>query len=139
MKLLMAEDLESVRQHLGELLAETADVELRFVAQEASQLMQAAADWQPDVAILDLRLRGMMTLGALETLKRKWPDMSVVVSGFFFEPYYRTAFLRHGADFFFDKSLEWGDLLAFLRQRMAQPASNPVDANRMTPLQVSQF
>ena len=137
MRVLMAEDLESVREHLIWLLAGAGGWELRFVAQDAALATLTAAAWRPEVVILDVRLRGAETLRTLEALKKEWPDMAVVISAFFFEPYHRQAYLRHGADFFFDKSLEWSELIAFLRRRMAQPVTNPVDASRMTPLQVS--
>lgn len=125
MKVLMAEDLESVREHLSELLAETGDFELRFIEQDASLLMQTTAAWRPDVVVLDISMREGMALGILEALKREWQGMAVVVSAFFFQPYYRTAFLKLGADLFFDKSIEWDELIAFLRSRQAQVTSDP--------------
>lgn len=131
MRVLMAEDLESVREHLGGLLAEASDIELRFIEQEAAPLAQMAAEWRPDVVILDIRMRGKMTLGILETLKADWPRMAVVVSAFFFEPYYRDAFLRHGADFFFDKTLEWKELVGFLRRRQEWAAQGRIPAMTM--------
>ena len=124
----MAEDLTSVREHLSGLLSEAREIEVRFVEQDMAPLMQAAADWQPEVVILDVRMRGMMTLGILEAIKKQRADTAVAVSAFFFEPYYRDAYLRHGADFFFDKSLEWKELIHFLRRRedeFRKQGSNP--------------
>ena len=128
MKVLMAEDLKSVREHLGGLLFEARDVELRFVAQDAAPLLQLAASWAPEVVILDTRMRGSMTLAVMEALKKQWPDSAVVVSAFFFEPYYREAYIRHGADLFFDKSLEWNELIQFLRRRQMHSDAKPVAA-----------
>lgn len=136
-KVLMAEDLESAREHLKGVLAETSGVKLRFVQQDAALAILSAASWRPEVVILELRLRGADTPGLVQALKKEWPEMAVVISALFFEPCQRQAYLRNGADFFFDKSLEWTELIAFLRRRMALPVSNPVDASRMTPLQVS--
>ena len=116
MKVLMAEDLESVRGHLRGLLAESAGVELRFVQQDAAVAILTAGVWRPDVAILDVRLRGAATLETLAAMKKEWPGMAVVICSFFFEPYHRDAYLRDGADFFFDKSREWSELIAFLRR-----------------------
>ncbi|MCX7141625.1 MAG: response regulator [Proteobacteria bacterium] len=127
MKVLMAEDLQSVREHLGNLMADLTDVELRFMAQEAEPLRQAVAQWRPDVVILDLRMRGDITLAVLESIKKTWPGMAVVVSAFFFEPYYRKAFLDLGAELFFDKSVEWAELVEFLRKRRVQDGSTAAE------------
>lgn len=135
MKVLMAEDLQSVREHLGNLMADVADladIELRFMAQEAEPLRQAVAQWRPDVVILDLRMRGDIALAVLESIKKTWPGMAVVVSAFFFEPYYRKAFLDLGADLFLDKSVEWAELVEFLRKRRAQGRSVAVAVQSVT-------
>jgi len=123
----MAEDMESVREHLGALLDEVGNVELRFVGQDAALLLQAIADWQPDTVIIDTRMRGMMVLGLLQECREQWPQMAVVVSGVFFEQYYRTAFLRAGANAVFDKAGDWSELIALLANRQVQTAPAAVD------------
>lgn len=117
MKVLVAEDLKSVREHLSERLGEAGAVELRFVGQDASPLMLTVADWRPDVVILDIRMRGMMALEVLEVLKKEWPGVAVVVSAFIFQPWYRQGFLTLGADLVIDKSFEWEELIAFVHRR----------------------
>ena len=111
----MAEDLDFAREQLSNLIVEVDGLEVRFVAQDAMALLQAAGEWRPDVAILDVRIRGMVVLGALATLKAIWPGMAVVVSATHMDPFYRAAFLRHGADCVFDKSLGWNGLMEFLK------------------------
>lgn len=128
MKILMAEDLEPMREHLSGLMAEAGDIELRVVSQDASQVMRTAAAWRPDVIILDIRMRVMRTLDVLEILKKEWPATAVAVSALVFPSDYRELCLGQGADFFFDKSLEWNELMAFLHQRRAQAAADLVDA-----------
>ncbi len=137
MKVLMAEELISVREHLSGLLSEARNIDLRFIGQDATLLLQVAAAWLPDVVILDARMRGSMTLAVMEALKKQLPATAVVVSAFFYEPYYREAYIRHGADFFFDKSLEWKELIAFLRKCEAQVLSEsegtPCAASQVGP------
>ena len=113
--MLMAEDLASVREHLTGLLAELAGVELRFVAQDAALATLIAATWRPDAVILDIRLRGAEALRAVQALKKEWPGMAVVLCASVIDPCQRDAHLGQGADFFFDKTLEWSELIAFLR------------------------
>jgi hypothetical protein len=43
--------------------------------------------------------------------------MAVVVSAFVFRPYCRHAVLNLGADRFFEKSIEWKEVIAFLRRK----------------------
>jgi len=127
MKILMAEDMEPVREHLGRLLDEVGNVKLRFVEQDAALLLQTIADWQPDAVIIDIRMRGTMVLGLLEECRKQWPHMAVVVSGVFFEQYYRTVFLRAGANAVFDKAGDWSELITFLDNRQVQAAPGIVD------------
>ena len=136
----MAEDLGSAREHLKGLLAEACAVELRFVQQDAALAILTAARWRPEVLILDLRLRGADTLSVVQALKKQWPDMAVVVSALFFEPCQRQTYRSQGADFFFDKSLEWSELIAFLRRvGAAQVLPASMDAGRTTRLQAADF
>ena len=127
MKVLMAEDTESVRKRLGKLLLEAGGVELRLLGQDAALLLQSVAAWQPDVVILDSSMRGGTALAVLESIKKAWPGMAVVVSASLYEPYYPQAFLRLGADFFFDKMAEWEGFTDFLRARTGSgPPPEPV-------------
>jgi DNA-binding NarL/FixJ family response regulator len=127
MKILMAEDMDSVREHLGALLDKVGNVKLRFVEQDATLLLQTIADWRPDTVIIDTRMRGMMVLGLLEECRKQWPHMAVVVSGVFFEQYYRTVFLRTGANAVFDKAGDWSELIAFLAKRQVKAAPAAAD------------
>lgn len=126
MKVLMAEDLQPVRDHLSGLLAEVGDVDLRFLWQEAKPLLQEVEEWRPDAVILDISMRGGMALAVLEEIKKQWPGTAVVISASVHHPYFRKAFLSLGADLFLDKSLDWDDLLAFLlsRKEAIAPAEN---------------
>lgn len=133
MKVLMAEDIESVREQLTELIREVENLELRFVGQDVMSLLQTAGLWRPDVAILDIRMRGMIALGMLETLKTIWPGMAVVVAAFDMDAHYRATFLKQGADCVFDKSLEWNKLTAFLKSY--RDAARPATETEVTPIE----
>lgn len=133
MKLLMAEDLLPVREHLSELLDETGGVQVRFLWQEAKPLLLEVAVWRPAVVIVDMSMRGSMAVGVLDSIKKNWPETAVVISATVYLPYYRQAFLSLGADMFFDKSLEWDQLIAFLKARrnsIARSASTSLEAER---------
>ena len=119
---MMAEDLLPVREHLSELLDEAPGVEVRFLWQEAKPLLQEVAAWGPEVVIVDISMRGGMAVGVLESIKKNWPEIVVVISASVYLPYYRQAFLSLGADMFFDKSLEWDQLIAFLKARRSSIA-----------------
>ena len=137
MSVLLTEGPGSVRERLTGLLAEAADFELRFVPQDAALVTLTAAAWRPEVVILDTRLRGAEALRTLEVLKKEWPGMAVVISAFFFGAFERDAYLGRGADFFFDKSREWSELIEFLRRACAaQAVSKPPDDSWMALVQV---
>ena len=131
MKILMAEDLHSVRDRMRAHTTEFEAVELRFLEQDARLLMQTAAEWQPEVVIFDISMRGGMAIALLEALKKRRPDKAVAISSLFSRPFYRKAVLNRGADLFFDKLADWEGLVAFLRARPAPAASVPANAQQM--------
>lgn len=131
MKILMAEDLHSVHDRMRAHTAEFEAVDLRFLEQDARLLMQTAAEWQPDVIIFDISMRGGMAIALLEALKKQRPELAVAISSLFSRSFYRKAFLSRGADLFFDKLTGWEGLVAFLRARAVPAASVPSNARQM--------
>ena len=76
-----------------------------------------------DVAIVDLNLKGGSGFGVIESMRAqnpKAPPTIVVLTNYAF-PEYEVACRQRGADFFFDKSTQFGavkQLLSVLRERL---------------------
>ena len=72
--------------------------------------MLAAAPW--DAMVLDLQLRHGTGLGVLRALiSRRPPNTKVIVLTNYAFPQYRAKSMALGADYFFDKSREFHDIL----------------------------
>jgi DNA-binding NarL/FixJ family response regulator len=70
---------------------------------------------RPDVAILDVRMPRGSGVDVLRTLKRDNPAATVIILTNFIDPEARQLCMAQGADYFFDKSIEFEQAVAVLR------------------------
>jgi DNA-binding NarL/FixJ family response regulator len=124
LKIFLVEDSASVRDRLTELLAIAGEVEVvGFAESEEASLYALKAEPTIDVAIVDLNLKGGSGFGVIEALRAQYPlppPTIVVLTNYAF-PEYEVACRRRGADFFFDKSTQFGAVkrvLSDLRNRI---------------------
>ena len=76
-----------------------------------------------DVAIVDLNLRSGSGFGVIKALRAKFPGPPptiVVLTNYAF-PDYEFACRKYGADFFFDKSRQFGAVKTLLTDLSARP------------------
>jgi len=100
MDILLADELK-VRLALRVLLEQTAGLAVVGEASNAQDLFAQADAKHPDLVLLDWTLPGLHDDGALRTLRRICPDVSVIVlSG---RPEARSPALAAGADAFVSK------------------------------------
>jgi DNA-binding NarL/FixJ family response regulator len=91
-------------------LLETAFGAVMMVADEES-LLEGAMRLQPDVAVVDLSLARNSSLGWLQTLRQRCPNLKVVVLSVHDELTVRRAAMEAGADAFVLKRAIVTDLL----------------------------
>jgi len=111
--------------HLKELLADVEDIDLVGVAQEAKQATELALSWKPDVLVLDIRMRGGRGIDVLQAVKSARPATVVIIATIYSEADNREAWLKRGADFFFDKSTEFEKIAGVLRTLKLRAAPEP--------------
>ena len=120
MKVLVVDDSAAIRRRLASRLRELAGVEFVAEATDGSGALWYARTLEPDVVLLDLSLPGPSGIEVLMRLKSgSNPPVVVVLTNNANEPY-RIACLGRGADYFFDKSKQFDemiDLLSNLRNR----------------------
>ncbi|MBE1494666.1 two-component system response regulator DesR [Amycolatopsis lexingtonensis] len=78
-RLLLADDQELVRQALCALLALEADFEVVASVGRGDQVVAAAREHRPDVALLDIEMPGLDGLTAAAVLAAQVPDCRVVM------------------------------------------------------------
>ena len=115
MKVLVVDDLPMVPERLRELLVGVESIDLVSVAQNAKQATERALSWNPDVVVLDMNLRGGRGIDLVHAVKEAKPATVVIVSTILSDPDYREAWLKHGADFVFDKVTEFEKIAGALK------------------------
>ncbi len=99
-----------------ELLAVPGEVEIVGFADTEEASLKTLSTERIDVAIVDLNLRSGSGFGVIKALRAQYPGPPptiVVLTNYAF-PDYEFACRRYGADFFFDKSRQFGAVKTLL-------------------------
>jgi DNA-binding NarL/FixJ family response regulator len=95
MRIVIAEDSVLLRAGLVEVL-EKFGIEVVAAVQDASELLKAVEEHQPDLAIVDVRMPPTFTdegIRAALVLRRQWPQLKVLVLSQYVEERYATELL----------------------------------------------
>jgi DNA-binding NarL/FixJ family response regulator len=95
MRIVIAEDSVLLRAGLMEVL-EKFGIEVVAAVQDASELLKAVEEHQPDLAIVDVRMPPTFTdegIRAALVLRRQWPQLKVLVLSQYVEERYATELL----------------------------------------------
>ncbi|MEU6343091.1 response regulator transcription factor [Streptomyces sp. NPDC046977] len=103
-RVLLAEDQSMVREALAALLGLEADIEVVAQVAAGDEIVAAALEARPDVALLDIEMPGTMTgLDAAAALRAELPHVRVVIVTTFGRPGYLRRAMEAGADAFLVK------------------------------------
>ena len=122
LRVFLVEDSVSVRERLLDFLSEPGDIEIIGYAETEAAAVAKLKEERVDVAIVDLNLKAGSGFGVISALRSQYaiaPPPIVVLTNYAF-PEYEVACRERGADFFFDKSTQFGSvktLLGDLRQQ----------------------
>jgi DNA-binding NarL/FixJ family response regulator len=98
LRLLLVDDHQVVLEGLASMLASQGDrVVIAAATTEADEALRLAADRQPDVVLLDVRLRGASGLDLCAELVRRHPGIKVVFFTVYDDEQYLFQALRVGA------------------------------------------
>lgn len=109
MKLLIVDDSSAVYRRLIDLLGGVEHLTSLSVARSLPEARDKCCEVQPDVIILDIRLREGNALELLGQLKSMCPAALLFVFSNLLD--YRHKALDAGADEFYDKSMEFARLV----------------------------
>ena len=119
MKLFIADDSEMMRERIREMVLAVEGVELVGEAGDVKASIKGILDLKPDVVILDIRMPGGSGLDVLRKVKghlKKTP-LIIVLTNYPF-PEYKEVMIKLGADCFFDKSVEFGEVQKVLEKML---------------------
>ena len=130
MKVFLVEDSDLLRERLAHSISELKGIELCGYSDSAKQAVHQIRETEPDVIILDIRLRDGNGFQVLEAVKTRGKLPTVLVLTNFAYPQYRKKFLDAGADYFFDKSNEFPQVISVLKTMLEQDTRAPRKKNK---------
>ncbi len=107
MKLVIADDSSVVRERLTAMLSNVEEIETLGQAQDVGEAIDSIEELKPDAVILDIQMPGGSGIDVLKHIKKEQPATVVIILTNYPYPQYRRECMDEGADFFFDKSLEF--------------------------------
>jgi two-component system response regulator DesR len=118
-RVLLAEDQAMVRGALSALLSLEEDVEIVAEVSRGGDVVGAALEALPDVALLDIEMPGGDGLSAAAALKERLPSCRVVILTTFGRAGYLRRAMQSGAVGFLLKDAPASELAAAIRRVMA--------------------
>jgi len=117
MTILIVDDSPEFRRSLVRLLETLGDVKIVGEAGSVWEAVHLAAEIKPEAVILDIRLPGGSGFDVLREIRKNEEKAPVVVMlTNYASAHYRQKSLEDGADYFFDKSTEFEEVLAILKR-----------------------
>jgi DNA-binding NarL/FixJ family response regulator len=118
-KVLVVDDHPIVRQGLVQMIGHEPDLTVCGEAETAHDALKVAAASGPDIAIVDLSLKGASGLELLKDLKVRYPKLPVLVLSMYDESMYAERALRAGARGYMMKEEASDKVLTALRSLLA--------------------
>jgi len=115
MRVFLVDDSAIVRERLVSMLSEIKGVEIAGEAENAHDALEDIKKLKPDVVILDIRMPGGNGIDVLEKIKKSRPTTKVIIFTNYPYPQYRKKCMDGGADYFFDKSIEFEKVIEVLK------------------------
>ncbi len=114
-RVLLADDHALVRQGIRRFLDEAGDIEVVVEVGDGQEAVRLAESHRPDVVIMDIRLPGMSGVEATREIKRRFPQIRVLVLTAYDDDPYIFALLQAGADGYLLKTASAKELIQAVR------------------------
>ena len=115
-KVVIADDHRLMLDALKRVLDEAPDFEVLADTDSGAHVLPLVARHTPDLVLMDVRMPGMDGLSALDQIRKRHPDVKVVLISASTDQEEIQAALRRGADGYLVKSINPADIPSALRQ-----------------------
>jgi two-component system, NarL family, response regulator DesR len=115
-RVLLAEDQAMIREALAALLSFEDDIEVVAQVGRGDEVARAASEASPDVALLDIEMPGIDGLAAAADLRKRHPNMKIVILTTFGRPGYLRRAMESGVSGFVVKDSPAEKLAHTIRQ-----------------------
>ena len=114
-RILVADDHAIFRRGICSLLAEFEDLHVVAEADSSLSALSGVAEHQPDVILLDVRMDGANGIEVARELRRRYPDLGVIILTSFDNDEYLFGALQVGANAYLLKDVALHDLPEAIR------------------------
>jgi DNA-binding NarL/FixJ family response regulator len=118
-RVLVVDDHPMVREMLAHLIAQEPDLAVCGSADNIHQAMQLIQEERPDIAIVDITLKGSSGLELIKNLKAQQLEVPVLILSMHDEALYAERAFRAGARGYITKSEDSEAVMAAIRQVLA--------------------
>jgi two-component system response regulator DesR len=115
-RVLLADDQSMVREALATLLGLEDDIEVVAQVARGDEVLAAAREHSPDVALLDIEMPGLTGIEAAALLRAELPGVKIVIVTTFGRPGYLRRAMESGAEAFLVKDAPASQLAEAVRQ-----------------------
>jgi DNA-binding NarL/FixJ family response regulator len=131
-RVVLADDHAVVRKGICEFLEEEGDIEVVAEAADGQQAVALVAEYQPDVAVLDIQMPGMTGIEATRRIKAEHPGVRVLILTAYDDDPYIFALLQAGASGYVLKTAGSGELVNAVRAvHQGESALDPTVAQKV--------
>lgn len=121
-KVFIVDDSAFVRARLITMLCCFEEIEIIGQTEDATVASDSIRKLQPDVVIMDIRLRGGTGIDVLHNIKNDKLAPITIMLTTYPNPQYRERVKSAGGDFFFDKSTEFEKIIDVVKQLTQTPS-----------------
>lgn len=118
-RVIIADDHAIIRDGLSAILDNESDIEIAGTADDGSAAVNAVGEFSPDLVVIDLSMPRTDGPQAIKKIKKRYPDVRVVVLTYHKEDAHIHAALKAGADGYVLKDDGREELLAAVRNVFA--------------------
>ena len=116
MRVLIADDHRLILDGMRRALEDDGGFEIVGETQNGAQVLPLVSEHRPELVVLDVRMPGMDGLQCLEEIRRRFPEIKVVMLSASTSAELIETALRRGASAYVLKSVDPSDLPSTLRQ-----------------------
>jgi DNA-binding NarL/FixJ family response regulator len=106
-RVLIVDDSKQVRERLISLLSDYPEIRIVGQAGNGKEALDALDDQKPDTVVLDIRLPGRSGIQLLGKIRTAHPEITIIMLTNYDFEHYRKQCMQMGADYFFNKTLEF--------------------------------
>ena len=132
MRILLVDDDDLIRESLSLTLSLEDDIEIIGEAANGRDALHLCATLQPDIILMDIRMPTLDGIGATQTIKKKHPDIKIMMLTTFADKAHIQNALSAGANGYLLKTDETAAIAGKLRT--LQSGSGVIDAEALAQL-----